>query len=128
MNDQTASSTIPLISEELRVEKRSVPNGKVRVKTVVDTFAEVVQETLKTERVETTRVEIGKEIDTIPSVRTNGDTTVIPVVEEVLVVEKRLILKNEIHVRRVISDDQVEVPVTLRKQRAVVKRDDENHD
>jgi stress response protein YsnF len=128
MNDQTASSTIPLISEELRVEKRSVPNGKVRVKTVVDTFAEVVQETLKTERVETTRVEIGKEIDTIPSVRTNGDTTVIPVVEEVLVVEKRLILKEEIHVRRVISDDQVEVPVTLRKQRAVVKRDDENHD
>jgi stress response protein YsnF len=128
MNDQTASSTIPLISEELRVEKRSVPNGKVRVKTVVDTFAEVVQETLKTERVETTRVEIGKEIDTIPSVRTNGDTTVIPVVEEVLVVEKRLILKDEIHVRRVISDDQVEVPVTLRKQRAVVKRDDENHD
>jgi stress response protein YsnF len=78
--------------------------------------------------VETTRVEIGKEIDTIPSVRTNGDTTVIPVVEEVLVVEKRLILKDEIHVRRVISDDQVEVPVTLRKQRAVVKRDDENHD
>jgi stress response protein YsnF len=128
MNDQTASSTIPLISEELRVEKRSVPNGKVRVKTVVDTFAEVVQETLKTERVETTRVEIGKEIDTIPSVRTNGDTTVIPVVEEVLVVEKRLILKDEIHVRRVISDDQVEVPVTLRKQGAVVKRDDENHD
>jgi stress response protein YsnF len=128
MNDQTASSTIPLISEELRVEKRSVPNGKVRVKTVVDTFAEVVQETLKTERVETTRVEIGKEIDTIPSVRTNGDTTVIPVVEEVLVVEKRLILKDEIHVRRVISDDQVEVPVTLCKQGAVVKRDDENHD
>jgi stress response protein YsnF len=92
----------------------------------VDTFAEVVQETLKTERVETTRVEIGKEIDTIPSVRTNGDTTVIPVVEEVLFVEKRLILKEEIHVRRVISEDQVEVPVTLRKQRAVVERDDEN--
>ena len=128
MNDQTASSTIPLISEELRVEKRTVPTGKVRVKTVVDAFAEVLQETLKTERVETTREEIGKEIDTIPSVRTNGDTTIIPVVEEVLVVEKRLILKEEIHVRRVISDDQVEVPVTLRKQRAVVERDDENHD
>jgi stress response protein YsnF len=128
MNDQTASSTIPLISEELRVEKRSVPNGKVRVKTVVDTFAEVVQETLKTERVETTRVEIGKEIDTIPPVRTHGDTTIIPIVEEVLVVEKRLILKEELHVRRVVSNDEVEVPITLRKQRVVVERDDENHD
>jgi stress response protein YsnF len=128
MNDQTASSTIPLISEELRVEKRSVPTGKVRVKTVVDTLEQVVQESLKTQRVETTRVEIGKEIDTIPPVRTHGDTTIIPIVEEVLVLEKRLILKEELHVRRVVSNDEVEVPITLRKQRAVVEREDENHD
>jgi hypothetical protein len=71
-----------------------VPTGKVRVKTVVDTFEQVVQESLKTERAETTRLEIGKEIDTIPPVRTHGDTTIIPIVEEVLVVEKRLILKE----------------------------------
>jgi stress response protein YsnF len=61
-------------------------------------------------------------------VRTHGDTTIIPIVEEVLVVEKRLILKEELHVRRVVSNDEVEVPITLRKQRAVVERNDENHD
>ena len=74
------------MAEELRVEKRSFVTGKVRVKTVVDSFEQIVKESLKTERLETTRVEIGKEIDSIPSVRTEGDTTVIPVVEEVLIV------------------------------------------
>jgi stress response protein YsnF len=57
-------------------------------------------------------------------VRTEGETTIIPVVEEVLVVEKRLVLKEEIHIRRLISKDDVEVPVTVRRQRAVVERDD----
>jgi stress response protein YsnF len=124
MDRDNASPKIPLTTEELRVEKRSVVTGRVRVKTVVDSFEQIVKESLKTERLETTRVEIGKEIDSIPSVRTEGDTTVIPVVEEVLIVEKRLFLKEEIHVRRVVSNDQVEAPVTLRKQRAVVERDD----
>jgi stress response protein YsnF len=124
MDNDNASPKIPLTEEELRLEKRSVVTGRVRVKTVVDNFEQIVKESLKTERLETTRVEIGKEIDTVPSVRTEGDTTVIPVVEEVLIVEKRLFLKEEVHVRRVISTDQVEAPVTLRKQRAVVERDD----
>jgi stress response protein YsnF len=122
MADEHASPTIPLTSEELRVDKRSVVTGRVRVKTLVDSFEEVVKETLKTECVQTTRVEIGKEIETVPSVRTEGDTTIIPVVEEVLIVEKRLFLKEEIHIRRVLSNDEVEVPVKLRKQRAVVER------
>jgi stress response protein YsnF len=116
------SQTIPLTSEELRVDKRPVVTGRVRVKTLVDSFEEVVKETLKTECVQTTRVEIGKEIETVPSVRTEGDTTIIPVVEEVLIVEKRLFLKEEIHIRRVLSNDEIEVPVKLRKQRAVVER------
>ena len=123
MTRKHTSQTIPLTSEELRVDKRSVVTGRVRVKTLVDSFKEVVKETLKTERVQTTRVEIGKEIEFLPSVRTEGDTTIVPVVEEVLVVEKRLFLKEEIHIRRVLSNDEVEVPVKLRKQRAVVERD-----
>jgi stress response protein YsnF len=124
MADEHASPTIPLTSEEVRVEKRSVVTGRVRVKTVVDSFEQIVKESLKTERLETTRVEIGKEIEAVPLVRTEGDTTIIPVVEEVLIVEKRLFLKEELHVRRVISNEPVEAPVTLRKQRALVERDD----
>jgi stress response protein YsnF len=45
------------------------------------------------------------------------------VLEEVLVVEKRLVLKEELHIRRRVETETVEVPVTLRKQRAVVERE-----
>ena len=57
--------------------------------------------------------------DQIP---TTTDVTVVPVLEEVLVVEKRLVLKEELHIRRRIETEAVEVPVTLRKQRAVIER------
>jgi len=39
-----------------------------------------------------------------------------------MVIEKRLILKEELHIRRCTSAEQVRVPVSLRKQRAVIER------
>ena len=65
---------------------------------------------------------VGCIVETAPDVRTEGDLTIVPVVEEVLVVEKRLVLKEELHIRRTSQTEVVEVPVTLRKQRAVVER------
>ena len=41
---------------------------------------------------------------------------------EVLEVEKRLVLKEELHIRRRVETETAEVPVTLRKQRAIVER------
>jgi uncharacterized protein (TIGR02271 family) len=122
MTDQQSAESIPLTEEELRVEKRRIPTGKVRVRSVVDAVEEVAHATLEEERVEVTRVPVGKEIDIAPPVRTDGDAVIVPIVEEILVVEKRLVLKEELHIRRRVTQENVEVPVTLRKQRAVVER------
>ena len=122
MTDQKRTGAIPLVEEELRVDKQPVTAGKVSVHTVVDAFKEVVRETLESERVEVSRVSINREVQTAPAVRTEGDVLIIPVLEEVLVVEKRLVLKEELHVRRLVSEENVEIPVTVRKQRAVVER------
>jgi stress response protein YsnF len=51
----------------------------------------------------------------------------VPVLEEVLVVEKRLVLKEELHLRRKVETETFEAPVTLRKQRVEVERLDENN-
>jgi uncharacterized protein (TIGR02271 family) len=120
-NEQTGEA-VPLLEEELRVQKRSIATGKVRVRSVVDTVEEVARAELADERVDVTRVPVGREIDAAPSVRTEGEVTIVPVVEEVLVVEKRLVLKEELHIRRRVAHENVEVPVTLRKQRAVIER------
>jgi uncharacterized protein (TIGR02271 family) len=122
MTDQRTTEWIPLTEEELRVEKRHIPTGKVRVRSVVDVVEEVAHATLEEERVEVTRVPVGKEIDIAPPVRTDGDAVIVPIVEEILVVEKRLVLKEELHIRRDVTQENVELPVTLRKHRAVVER------
>ena len=116
------AETLPLIDEELRVEKQSVVTGKVRVRSVHDKVEELAQATLSEERVEVTRVPVGREVEVRPEIRTEGDVTIIPVLEEIMVVETRLVLKEELHVRRVVTQEHVEVPVTLRKQRAVIER------
>jgi uncharacterized protein (TIGR02271 family) len=122
MTDQRTEEVLPLLQEELRVEKRNIVTGKVRVRSIVDTVEEMARAELQEERVEVTRVPIDREVSTPPTVRTEGDVVIVPVLEEVLVVEKRLVLKEELHIRRHVARENFEVPVTLRKQRAVIER------
>jgi len=114
---------IPLVAERLSVGKRTVPTGRVRVRTLVDETQEWVREDLARETAEIERVPIGREVDEVPQVRQEGDVLVVPVVEEVLVVEKRLVLKEEIRIRKDRMVERAEEPVTLRAMRAVVERE-----
>jgi uncharacterized protein (TIGR02271 family) len=122
MNDGHSSEAIPLIDEELRVDKIGTATGKVRISTVVDMTEEMARACLEEETVDVERVPIGREVDLAPSMRTEGDLVIFPIVEEILIVEKRLVLKEELHIRRHVRHENVEVPVTLRKERAVVER------
>jgi len=127
MNANNKSELVAVTEEELQVHKHMVATGKVRVRTVVDTVEHPVRETLVTERVEVRRVPVGREIQHVPEIRSEGDITVIPVVEEVVVVEKRLVLKEELHVRKLVTTEQVEIPLTLRKEKAMIEREEAEH-
>jgi uncharacterized protein (TIGR02271 family) len=116
------TEVIPLAEEELRVDKRTVTTGKVRIRTIVDVETELARATLDGEKVEVTRVPVDRMVDQPPDIRTENDVTIIPIVEEVLIVEKRLLLKEELHVRKTKTTEDVEIPVELRKQRAVIER------
>jgi uncharacterized protein (TIGR02271 family) len=117
-----SEEVIPLVEETTSISKRAVVTGRVRVQTVTDTVEELARADMQRETVEVTRVPVDKMVDSAPEIRTDGDVTIVPVLEEVLVVEKRLVLKEELHIRRRVATEAVEVPVTLRKQRAVVER------
>ncbi|NVM43145.1 YsnF/AvaK domain-containing protein [Ochrobactrum intermedium] len=114
---------LSVIEEQLVIDKRAVIDGRVRVTTKTEFVTEKAEARLDSENVEVTRVAIGREVSEAPAVRTDGDVTIIPVMEEVLVVEKRLMLVEEIHIRRVATTDDVSIPVELRKQRATIERD-----
>jgi stress response protein YsnF len=120
---RTASEeVVPLVEETASVQTRQVVTGRVRVQMVTDTVEELAQADVRHETLEVTRVPIDRVVETAPETRTEGDVTIVPVVEEMVVVEKRLVLKEELHLRRRVETETVEVPVTLRKQRAVVER------
>jgi stress response protein YsnF len=117
-----SEEVIPLVDEIASISKREVVTGRVRVRTVTETLEELAHADVQRETVEVTRVPVGRMVETAPEIRTEGDVTIVPVLEEVLVVEKRLVLKEELHIRRQVETESVEVPVELRKQRAVVER------
>jgi uncharacterized protein (TIGR02271 family) len=118
----TSVERVPLIEEQLRVGKRLVETGRVRIHTMVDESRVWVKEDLQREEVEVVRVPVDRQIDTVPEIRTENDVMIIPVVEEVVVVEKRLILVEELHVHRRRTVDHVEEAVVLRRTRAEVER------
>jgi len=116
------NETLHLAAEELSVTKRAVETGRVRISTQTRERDVLVDENLACERVEIERVPVGQKIEKTPDVREDGDTTIIPVVEEVLAVERYLMLKEEIRIRRVRTIERHQEKVTLRHQEAVVTR------
>ena len=117
--------TIPVVEETARIEKQAVETGRVRVRTETEVLDQVLRESLRSDTVGVTRVPVNRTLadgEVPPAVREEDGVTIIPVLEEILVVEKRLVLKEELHIRRSSADEDVEVPVTLRRQRAVVER------
>ena len=127
VNDQvtTETQTIELLEETLRVAKRTVEHGRVRVSVLTETEQRQVRETLRSSRVEVEHVAVGRRLEAgeaMPQSRTENDVLIIPVVEEMLVMEKRLVVVEEMHIRIVQSQEEVEQAVPLRRQRAVVER------
>lgn len=117
-----AEEVLPLVEENLAVHRRTVETGKVRVRTVMQQREEVARAEIYRHAVSVEHVPINREVDEVPAPWEEGDVLVIPVVEEILVVEKRLILREEVRVRRQRQVDHVEQPVTLRSMQALVER------
>ena len=115
-------ATLRLVAEELSVVKEKVETGRVRISTRTYEREALVDENLARERVQIETVPVGLRIDAVPEVRQEGDTTIVPVVEEVLVVERRLMLKEEIRIKRVRTTERHQEKVMLRHQEAVVTR------
>ncbi len=120
--DRAAETVIPLLAEEIAVSKQVVDTGRVQVTRVTHEREQLIDELLAHETVEIDRTPIGRQVDTMPAVRDEGDTIVVPIVEEVLVVERRLFLKEEVRIRRVRSTERHQESVTLRHHEAVVTR------
>jgi uncharacterized protein (TIGR02271 family) len=113
---------LPVIEEALEVHTSPVETGRVRIRKVVHEREEIVDPPLLHDEVVVERVPINRVIDGPISVRSEEDTLVIPLLEEVLVVEKRLLLKEEVRITKRRVETHMPQRVTLRREEAVVER------
>ncbi len=113
---------IPVIEEELIAGKQAVKTGSVRVRKTVEHSNKIVEMAALQDVVQVNRVRIDRVIDSMPQTREEGDTVIVPVVEEQLIVQKRLVLKEEIHIKRSQTRRKVRHAVTVDREHAVVEK------
>ena len=122
--ENTDELRVPLVEEQLTVGRRQVETDHVRVRTVVDTEDVLVEDLLRVGRLDVTRVAVDREVAEAPEPYRDGAVLVVSIVEERLVVEKRLFVVEELRVTSYSQDEAVSIPMSLRRTRAVVERDD----
>jgi len=120
--DEAGEVVVPVIEEEVAAGVKAVKTGSVRVDKHVEKRIRTIKAPLLHEDVEVRHVPINRVVTEAPRVRKKGDTVIVPVVEEELVVTKRLVLKEEIHLTKRATKDRFEKKVELNRERAEVHR------
>jgi uncharacterized protein (TIGR02271 family) len=113
---------VPIIEEQVDVQKREVEKGRVRLIKTVNEREVVIDQPLVEEHVDIDRVPVNQMVDSAPPIRHEGDTMIIPVLEEVVVVEIRLMVREEIHVTRRRVETHKPQNVTLQREEVDVER------
>lgn len=114
---------VPLHVEEVTVGTRRVERGRVRVHKRVSEETRTVEVPLVRERAVIERVPVGRYVDRPPPIRREGDRLVVPTVEEVVVVEKRWLLREEVHVRLERTEHTERRDVRVRREHVEIERD-----
>ncbi len=119
-----APITLPIVTESIEVEKFEVDRGGYRITKRVDTRDVLVDELLRHETVEIDRRPLDRPLAAgeMPAVRWEGDTMIVPVVKEIVVTQKRLVLVEEIRISRVTVTHRDPRSVTVREEHIEIER------
>ena len=116
-----AGETIAVLAEIATVEKRVVETGRAAIHKTVSERDETVEMLLARQDVTVERVPIDRVVTEIPPPRQDGETWVVPVMEERLVIEKQLVLKEELRIRTKTTLEPVQHTVLLREEHVTVE-------
>lgn len=115
---------LPVIEESLEVTKEAVDRGGFRITKRVETHEQLVDELLESEHVEIERRRINTAVDkaSVPCVRQEGDTLIVPVFEETLITVKQLVLVEEVRITRTKRTHRTPQTYGVRKESIEVER------
>ncbi len=116
----TGEEVLRLHAEQLDIRRRVRQTGEVRVAIQTRSRDQDVDEQLTRHDVRVEHVAVDRFVEDMPQIREEGETTIVPVVEEVLV--RRLFLKEEVRITRIATTHAHRETVALRYQEVVVSR------
>lgn len=115
--------TIPILEEQIKVSKKVIETARVSISKTINESIESFEIPLKEEEIVVKRVPKNELIDNMPAAsRYEGDVMIIPVLKEVAVIEKRIMLVEEIHVSKKQIEKIETQEVTIRKEEVNVTR------
>jgi uncharacterized protein (TIGR02271 family) len=119
--NQQGQIIIPVIEEQLIIEKEVIESGKIRIIKQVNNEEVISDVTLVKDDIEIERVSKNEFISAIPDIHYEGETMVIPVVKEVAVVEKRLMLVEQIRVTKRKTESVEQLHNVVRKENVTIE-------
>ena len=111
----TPAEVLQLFAEEANVSRRTIETGRVRVSTITQTRDPVIDEALARTQFEVERIPLGRVIDAVPAVKQDADLTIVPIVEETVVVERKLAQVTRIAAENVADTDALAGSIPQRK-------------
>lgn len=113
---------IPVVQEQLIIDKEVVETARVHIRTRVHEEEATVNLPVAAEHYEVRHVPVDKVYQVAPPVRYEGDTLVVPVIEEIVVVEKRYKVVEELHLVKHTTSTPFMQQITLQKEQVTVER------
>lgn len=111
-----------VMEEHAQVHKKIVENSRVRITKKVHEEEATIDTSARSETVKIERIPIEKYVDAAPEIRYEGSTMIVPVVQEVVVVQKRLLLVEEVHITKKINSMPDQEIMPLRREEIIVER------
>ena len=122
MTNEADLRTIPLYEEQVSVAKTQVVTDHLRVSTVVEARPVLIEDVIERGDLHVERFTVERAVAELPAPRQDGQTLIVSIVEERLVVEKRMFVIEELHITRTGTTEHIAIPETVRTMRASIER------
>jgi uncharacterized protein (TIGR02271 family) len=119
--DQRGKETvIPVVHEKVSIKKRVIDKDRIRIVKHVKQEEQSIAVPLDHEEIDIQTKHINQYVDDIPeAVRYEGDTMILSILKEVVVV--RTLLEKEIHITKKKVQTQDKHTITLRKEEVIIE-------
>ncbi len=116
---------IELREEQISIRKNQVLTGNISIKKTTETEEVTNEVSLFREDISIEHVIVNEQVEAMPQVREEGNTTIIPIVREVAVVTKKLVLVKEIRITKNRVESTERIKTDIRSEKAEVIQDSE---